>query len=68
MMRFAVYKDNAGEWRWRLLGANNHRVAESSEGYKNQSDCIDIIKVIKGAVASVPVWDASQYPAVAIST
>jgi hypothetical protein len=29
-----VYMDEAGEWRWQRIAANNRRVADSGEGYK----------------------------------
>jgi uncharacterized protein YegP (UPF0339 family) len=28
-----VYKDEAGEWRWRLRAGNGETVADSAEGY-----------------------------------
>jgi uncharacterized protein YegP (UPF0339 family) len=37
--RFVVYQDRAGEWRWRLLAANNRIVADSGEGYTRMRDC-----------------------------
>ncbi len=34
-----IYKDNAGEWRWRRTARNGNNVGASSEGYVNKSDC-----------------------------
>lgn len=31
-----VYKDSAGEWRWRAKAGNHRIVSESGEGYKNR--------------------------------
>jgi uncharacterized protein YegP (UPF0339 family) len=31
-----VYKDEAGEYRWRGLAANNKVISESGEGYNNR--------------------------------
>jgi len=45
-MKWEVYKDNAGEWRWRLVAANGEIVAVG-EGYKNKKDAIDTIGAIK---------------------
>lgn len=45
--QFEVYKDNAGEWRWRFRASNGKIIADSSEGYKNQQDCLygrDLVK------------------------
>lgn len=45
-MKFQIYKDSRGEWRWRIRAANGKIVADSGEGYKNQQDCIDMIRKI----------------------
>jgi uncharacterized protein YegP (UPF0339 family) len=34
-----IYKDNAGEWRWRRKAINGRIVGASTEGYNNKSDC-----------------------------
>lgn len=34
--RVEVYKDAAGEWRWRAKAGNHKIVSESGEGYKNR--------------------------------
>jgi uncharacterized protein YegP (UPF0339 family) len=47
MARFELYKDNAGEYRWRFVSTNGRIIATSSEGYKAKGDCqhgIDLIK------------------------
>jgi len=34
---FYVYKDRAGEWRWRLRATGNHKIiADSAESYKSK--------------------------------
>jgi uncharacterized protein YegP (UPF0339 family) len=38
--KWEIYKDNAGEWRWRRTASNGSIVGASTEGYKNKSDCI----------------------------
>ena len=45
-MKWEVYKDKAGEYRWRLVAANGEIVA-ASEGYKNKKDAIETINTIK---------------------
>lgn len=32
-----VYKDDAGEWRWKAQAANRKTVADSGEGYRNRT-------------------------------
>jgi len=34
--KIEVYKDDAGEWRWRVRSGNGRIVAESGEGYKER--------------------------------
>lgn len=36
-MKFQVYRDKAGEWRWRLRAKNGRIVADSGEGYKRKT-------------------------------
>lgn len=36
-MKFTLYRDQAGEWRWRLRAKNGRIVAEGGEGYKRYS-------------------------------
>jgi uncharacterized protein YegP (UPF0339 family) len=38
-MRFELYRDAKGEWRWRLRARNGEVVAESGEGYTRREDC-----------------------------
>lgn len=37
-MRFVIYQDAAGDWRWRLVDRNNEIVADSAEGYDSKSN------------------------------
>ena len=53
-MKFEVYRDNKGEWRWRLKAANGEIIAVSSEGYVRKSDCERSIGLVKSA-SSAPV-------------
>jgi uncharacterized protein YegP (UPF0339 family) len=46
-MTYSVYKDAGGQWRWRLLAANNRIVADSGEGYHNKQNCLTAIELIK---------------------
>ena len=53
-MKFHVYKDSSGEWRWRLRAANGNVLADSGEGYSSKQDCKAGIALIKGS-ANAPV-------------
>ena len=37
---FFVYKDTAGEYRWRFYAPNNCIMADSGEGYTKKDDCV----------------------------
>jgi len=53
-MTYYYYKDNKGEWRWRLKAANGRIVADSGEGYSSEQECLADIKRVKGS-ADAPV-------------
>ncbi|MCK0141329.1 DUF1508 domain-containing protein [Aliiroseovarius sp. F20344] len=55
-MHYFVYKDFAGDWRWRLKSSNGNIVADSAEGYRNKSDCLHGINLVKGSSAA-PVYE-----------
>ncbi|BCM86546.1 YegP family protein [Methylobacterium indicum] len=48
-MRFELYRDGKGEWRWRLRAENGEVVADSGEGYVRREDCEHGIALVKGA-------------------
>lgn len=59
-MRFQIYKDKKGEFRWRLRASNGKIVADSGEGYSDENACRHAIGAIRGgaAMAVVEVVDA----------
>jgi uncharacterized protein len=34
--RFQIYRDKAGQWRWRLRAGNHRIIADSGEGYSRR--------------------------------
>ena len=53
-MRFELYRDSGGEWRWRLRVPNGNVIADSAEGYVRREDCEHGIALIrKSADATV---------------
>lgn len=52
---FEVFKDHAGEWRWRLTAANGRIIADSAEGYSKRSAVLKAIARVRevAAVATV---------------
>lgn len=55
--RFEVFPDEAGEWRWRLLGGNGEIVA-TGESHRDPTDadraCRGVIGIIVGAAGRAP--------------
>ena len=47
MAKFQIYKDNAGQWRWRFKADNGRIVADSAEGYATKQNCTDGIDIVK---------------------
>jgi uncharacterized protein YegP (UPF0339 family) len=39
-MRFVIWKDADGQWRWTLRARNGRIVADSSEGYRSRRACV----------------------------
>lgn len=48
-MKAKIYKDDAGEWRWRLTANNNRVIADSGEGYANREDCVHGLALLREA-------------------
>jgi len=46
MVKFEIYKDLAGYFRWRLVAANNEKVA-ASEGYNSKQGAINSAGKVK---------------------
>ena len=44
-MKFEMYKDGRGEWRWRLKAGNGKTIA-SGESYHNRQDCVDAVNLV----------------------
>lgn len=48
MDKVQLYRDEAGEWRWRRQSENGQIVATSGEGYANHSDALNIARDVNG--------------------
>ena len=53
-MKYVKYQDLQRHWRWRLVTANNRIIADSGEGYYNETDCDTAIQLVKSS-SSAPV-------------
>lgn len=60
-MRFEIYPDARGEWRWRLRAANGHDViADSGEGYVNKNDCLHGIGLVMSTTNQTPIVEVAS--------
>lgn len=48
-MKFELYKDRRGEFRWRLKHANGNILASSSEGYKRRDGALRCIENVRNS-------------------
>lgn len=54
-MRFELYRDSAGGWRWRLRTQSGNVVADSAEAYVRREDCEHGIALVKGSAEAAIV-------------
>lgn len=45
--RFELYRDRAGQFRWRLVHANGRVVADSGQGYASKQKAVQGIRSVK---------------------
>jgi uncharacterized protein len=56
VMAYWMFKDTSGQWRWRLVAANNRIIAVSGESYWNKQDCRSAISLVQSSAAA-PVYE-----------
>lgn len=54
-MRFELYRDSGGEWRWRLRVPNGNVIADSAEGYVRREDCEHGIALVRASTDATVV-------------
>ena len=52
---FEVFRDRAGEWRWRLVASNGNIIADSGEGYQSKQGVKRGIESVKKSAAEADV-------------
>ncbi len=57
LAKFQIFKDQAGEYRWRLRADNNEIISDSGEGYVNKSDCRRGMELVKEQAADAETED-----------
>jgi len=63
-----LFKDRAGEFRWRLRADNNQVIASSGEGFRDRSDCERDMKQIMKLAPKARVVDQTKPEAAAQDT
>lgn len=53
-MRYEIFQRRSAffgsvNWYWRLVAANNRKIAVSGEGYANKQDCVKAIDLVRGS-------------------
>ena len=57
---FEVYKDKAGEFRWRLKAGNGQNIASSGEGYAEKRGCLAGIESVKRNAPGAKIEEKDQ--------
>lgn len=54
---FEVYKDSAGEWRWRLIRQNGRITADGGEGYTERNDAMEAVERVQSLSGETEVYE-----------
>jgi uncharacterized protein YegP (UPF0339 family) len=55
MYRFKIYRDRAGEYRWRLRAGNGTIVATSGEGYRTSVEALRAARRVRTNAGSASI-------------
>lgn len=58
--QFVLYKDERGEWRWRLYAKNSKILADSGEGYVRKADALHGISLVAATATNAPIWNGTD--------
>lgn len=58
--KIKVYRDKAGQYRWRLVGSNGKIMADSAEGYVTKHNCNQAIQRFVNAAPNAPIVEAAE--------
>jgi len=51
-LKFELYREPNGDWRWRLKSRNGNVIADSAEGYRQKSAALNGVSLVRGAYAA----------------
>lgn len=60
--RFELYRDRAGQFRWRLVHANGHVVADSGQGYASKQKARQGIRSVRRNAPAADVVELTPPP------
>lgn len=49
--RYVIYQDNAGRWRWRLMGASGSILARSSGAFSSKAAATAAVATVRAALS-----------------
>jgi uncharacterized protein YegP (UPF0339 family) len=55
--RIEVYRDAAGEWRWKRTDPQGRRIGAATEGYEHRADAIANLQRVNGATVKWTVQE-----------
>ena len=58
-LKFEIYEDGKGTFRWRLKAANGQVIGTSGQGYKDKRDCKKGVETIMAGAASATVEEVA---------
>ncbi|WP_165072148.1 YegP family protein [Paludisphaera rhizosphaerae] len=61
-MNFYIYRDDVGEYRWRMQAASSEIVAVSGPGYHSNGECRSAIERIRSRAAAAGIIDETATP------
>ena len=57
-MKFKIYRDTAGEFRWKLLATDDQIVVDSHRGYARREDVYRAVAALQTSVVTARIVDA----------
>jgi uncharacterized protein YegP (UPF0339 family) len=57
---FFIYKDTAGEYRWRYQATNGKIIADSGEDYVTKADCRRGLDLMIATNPHTPIWKSGE--------
>jgi uncharacterized protein YegP (UPF0339 family) len=58
--KIKIYRDSAGDYRWRLLGSNGRIMADSSEGYATKYNCSLAVERFRTAASEAIIVESAE--------